>query len=297
MGKGSNAAAMALLGLAALLASALPAHAQAPCARPHTVAAGESCWQVATDAGLALAALLKMNPGLDCSRLQPDDSVCLDRPPPACGQTRTVQPGNSCWQLATDASLSRDAFLALNPGVQCGALPVGQRVCTAAAACSRGYTVQPKDSCLAIAQRQGISVQQLLAWNAPAVNDACSNLQAGDVLCTGATPPSLSPPPPSPCPPPPRPPPPSRLPPPRSTPPPAVVCNETHGATRRVLLPDRRRPRPLPGPLLPAQPQPGPRLLRPAGGAGRLRGPARARATRAAVRPAASAAHAPAAHS
>lgn len=214
-------AALALLGLAALLAGALPAHAQAPCTRPHAVAPGESCYQIATLAGLSLAGLLRMNPGLDCARLQPGDGVCIDRPPAACGQTRTVQAGDSCYQLSVDAGLSLDAFQAINPGVQCSPLPVGQRLCTTQATCTRGYVVQPSDTCFGIAQGQGTSVQQLLAWNTPTINDACSNLQAGDVLCTAAMPmPAPAPPPP------PRPSP--QQPPPSPSPPPGLGCNETY---------------------------------------------------------------------
>lgn len=162
-----------------------------------------------------------MNPGLDCARLQPGDGVCIDRPPAACGQTRTVQAGDSCYQLSVDAGLSLDAFQAINPGVQCSPLPVGQRLCTTQATCTRGYVVQPSDTCFGIAQGQGTSVQQLLAWNTPTINDACSNLQAGDVLCTAAMPmPAPAPPPP------PRPSP--QQPPPSPSPPPGLGCNETY---------------------------------------------------------------------
>ncbi|TFK97143.1 hypothetical protein BDV98DRAFT_476878, partial [Pterulicium gracile] len=48
--------------------------------------------------------------------------------------------------------------------------------------CRQFYTVIGGDICWNIAQRFGVSFDQLISWN-PAVNSGCTNLQIGQQLC------------------------------------------------------------------------------------------------------------------
>ncbi|KAF9547767.1 hypothetical protein CPC08DRAFT_823609 [Agrocybe pediades] len=48
--------------------------------------------------------------------------------------------------------------------------------------CSRTYKVKAGDICLSIAQRNGVSLSSIFAQN-PSINQGCTNLQIGQVLC------------------------------------------------------------------------------------------------------------------
>lgn len=54
-----------------------------------------------------------------------------------------------------------------------------------AAECTRTYTVQAGDWCDTISQAHNVSTYQLSTVNAANLNDACTDLQAGQVLCLG----------------------------------------------------------------------------------------------------------------
>ncbi|KAG8742625.1 hypothetical protein FRC10_001174 [Ceratobasidium sp. 414] len=54
-----------------------------------------------------------------------------------------------------------------------------------AAECTRTYTVQPGDWCDTISQAHNVSTYQLSTVNADKIDDACTNLEIGQVLCLG----------------------------------------------------------------------------------------------------------------
>ncbi|CAE6443538.1 hypothetical protein ACGC1H_006097 [Rhizoctonia solani] len=51
--------------------------------------------------------------------------------------------------------------------------------------CTRTYTVKEGDWCNTISQAQNVSTYQLSTVNADKINDACTNLEIGQVLCLG----------------------------------------------------------------------------------------------------------------
>lgn len=48
-----------------------------PCGGLYVVQVGNSCWQLWTDNGLTEQQFRDLNPGLDCTALQPGQSVCV----------------------------------------------------------------------------------------------------------------------------------------------------------------------------------------------------------------------------
>ncbi|TIA88383.1 hypothetical protein E3P99_02664 [Wallemia hederae] len=64
-------------------------------------------------------------------------------------------------------------------------LALASVVATAAATCTRTYTVKGDEYCDQISAAQGISTYQLAANNFDKINEDCTNLQAGEQLCLG----------------------------------------------------------------------------------------------------------------
>ncbi|KAG8716839.1 hypothetical protein FRC08_008713 [Ceratobasidium sp. 394] len=54
-----------------------------------------------------------------------------------------------------------------------------------AAECTRTYTVQAGDWCDTISQAHNVSTYQLSTVNADKIDDACTNLEVGQILCLG----------------------------------------------------------------------------------------------------------------
>lgn len=114
-------------------------------------------------------------------------------PPPVCpgGTLYTVRSGDTMWLIAQRFGVSLDALIAANPQVKDPSLVFpGQVLCVpgppAPPACPGGflYTVQPGDTLFAIAQKFGVSLQDLIASN-PQIKDP-SLIFPGQVICIPA---------------------------------------------------------------------------------------------------------------
>ncbi|KAK5655136.1 hypothetical protein OQA88_6035 [Cercophora sp. LCS_1] len=111
--------------------------------------------------------------------------------------TVTVKSGDSCSSLVTACNISVDNFYAWNPSpTLCSTLVPGQQIC-----CSAGtlpdntpkpnphgicyqYVVKPDDSCWAISERYGLTVQKIEDFNKGRAGwKGCGSLWVGDVLC------------------------------------------------------------------------------------------------------------------
>ncbi|KAJ3363536.1 hypothetical protein GGF31_000946 [Allomyces arbusculus] len=152
----------------------------AGCTTKYTVSAGDSCWSIADTFGIDTVALSTLNPGLACDKLQVGQVVCVSVKPggtttrtrttatstttaaptsttrpqvPACSKTIAVTTGGSCYDIWTKAGITESDLLALNPGLNCKALQVGQSVCVASSVgtCSSWYTSNAGDTCDSIA--------------------------------------------------------------------------------------------------------------------------------------------------
>ncbi|KAJ3174864.1 hypothetical protein HDU87_006656 [Geranomyces variabilis] len=73
---------------------------QAPCIKPYTAVASDTCWSIATAAGLSVATLQAMNPFLDCTN-PANQLMCLQQPPlaadgKACGPSAYCTGSECC---------------------------------------------------------------------------------------------------------------------------------------------------------------------------------------------------------
>ncbi|CAE6452161.1 unnamed protein product [Rhizoctonia solani] len=186
----------------------------ASCGKTHTVASGEGCWSIYTDAKLTQAQFLGMNPGLDCAVVQVGQAVCTAV---ACSKFYTVQSGDYCYKIQTEQNISDADLKTLNPGFTCEEIFPNQLVCVAAptttqptttsapatttirttsvpattqttvpvpsstsVVCQRSLPVSQGDTCYNLATANGKQLNQFMALN-PGLN--CSILQAGDEAC------------------------------------------------------------------------------------------------------------------
>ncbi|CUA76168.1 hypothetical protein RSOLAG22IIIB_06125 [Rhizoctonia solani] len=186
----------------------------ASCGKTHTVASGEGCWSIYTDAKLTQAQFLAMNPGLDCAVVQVGQAVCTAV---ACSKFYTAQSGDYCYKIQTEQNISDADLKTLNPGFSCDEIFSDQLVCVAAptstqpsttsapattaiqttsvpattqttapvpsptsVVCQRSLPVSQGDTCYNLATANGKQLDQFMALN-PGLN--CSILQAGDEAC------------------------------------------------------------------------------------------------------------------
>lgn len=99
-----------------------------------------------------------------------------------CGKTHTVISGEGCWSIYTDAKITQAQLLAMNSGLNCNVLQLGQQLCVAPS-CSKFYTVISVDYCSKIETEQSISDANFLAFN-PGL--ACAELFPGQSVCVAA---------------------------------------------------------------------------------------------------------------
>lgn len=85
-----------------------------------------------------------------------------------------VQSGDTLYRLAQRYGTTVSAILAVNPGIDPNRLSIGQMICIPGQVqpiCSgQMYTVRPGDTLSAIAQRFGVTLQQILAVNPQITN-------------------------------------------------------------------------------------------------------------------------------
>ncbi|KAL7746162.1 hypothetical protein RI367_008533 [Sorochytrium milnesiophthora] len=199
----------ALLGVLVVLAAIAPLGVLAGDCNVHVVQSGEWCQKIADASHISLGQLQSYNQGLNCNAISPGQKLCvspgtLPLPPPngdgSCRVT-SVQAGDWCQKIADGAGLTLAQLQQLNPGMDCGKIAPGDRLCV-----SRGNlpppplpqgnpdgtckvsTVQSGDWCQKIANGAGVTLSQLQQLN-PQLD--CSKLFPGARLCvsTGRLPP------------------------------------------------------------------------------------------------------------
>ena len=105
-----------------------------------------------------------------------------------CTRSYTVQEGDICDSISAANNVSTYQFAVVNHGSvddECDNLAPGQSYCLGwqGEDCTTTYVVQANDDCDIIAAAANINTT-ILYLNNPQIDDACSNIYIGEVLCT-----------------------------------------------------------------------------------------------------------------
>ncbi|KAK7042981.1 hypothetical protein VNI00_008718 [Paramarasmius palmivorus] len=189
-----------------LVPLAVAAYAAAACTKSYTVKSGDNCDAIAAAQGVSSYQITHLNGQNVCSLLQIDQVLCLADTTYDCQPVYVVKSGDFCFSIADSHGISIAQFLADNPQLDPDTCPVypGLSVCVSSTtpggstttnpptptttdpppptstACTKLSTIQPGDSCDAIAQRNSISIYNLQLINPP---NTCSGLIAGQSIC------------------------------------------------------------------------------------------------------------------
>jgi hypothetical protein len=108
-----------------------------------------------------------------------------------CNRQYTVKAGDTCDSIGAANNASTYQLLTIwSPTVdsECSNLKVGAQLCLGYAGedCSNTYVVQSGDTCGQVAQNHGLN-STILNLNNPQLDDQCSNLYIGEVICVSNT--------------------------------------------------------------------------------------------------------------
>ncbi|KAJ7879366.1 glycoside hydrolase superfamily [Mycena leptocephala] len=115
-----------------------------------------------------------------------------------------VASGNTCDSIRIAAKITLAQLMSFNPGLNCAALQLGQKLCVSSGtipgqpqknpdgSCSV-YTIISGDSCSALASRFSITIANIETWNTKTWKwTGCDGLQVGQKICVSAgTPPPI----------------------------------------------------------------------------------------------------------
>jgi len=109
-----------------------------------------------------------------------------------CSRSYTVKEGDICDTISQSQNVSTFQLATVNSGAVnggCTNLTPGQTICLALKPeedCTTTYTVAGGDTCADIASKHAVNAT-ILNLNNPQINDDCSNIYPGEVLCTAKT--------------------------------------------------------------------------------------------------------------
>ncbi|KAJ6458185.1 hypothetical protein C8R45DRAFT_1183617 [Mycena sanguinolenta] len=161
-----------------------PIEARQSCVQSYTVVSGDTCPAIESKTGVSDSQLHALNPSINsgCTNLQTGEVLCLSAN--GCRTTYNVVSGDTCPVIESKTRVTDSQLHALNPSIDSGCtnLQTGQVLCLSGSGCGTTYTVLGGDTCPAIESKTGASGSQLHALN-PSINNDCTNLQIGEVLC------------------------------------------------------------------------------------------------------------------
>jgi LysM repeat protein len=157
----------------------------------YTIKQGDTLYRLAIEFNTTVSAIQRLNPGLDPNNLRVGMKICIpgEQPPgkcPAGSMEYTIRAGDTFFRLAQRFGVSVDDIIAANPGVDPNRLQIGQVICIPqpdVPPCPGGtlYVIRPGDTLYAIARRNNISLDRLLAAN-PQIEDP-DNIAVGATIC------------------------------------------------------------------------------------------------------------------
>jgi hypothetical protein len=108
-----------------------------------------------------------------------------------CTRTYTAQAGDICDSISAANDVSTYQLAVVNVGIideACDNLVIGQSYCLGwqGQDCTTTYVVKQNDDCDIISSAAGINTT-ILYENNPQIDDYCSNIYIGEVLCTANT--------------------------------------------------------------------------------------------------------------
>jgi len=108
-----------------------------------------------------------------------------------CTRSYTVQPGDICDSISAANNVSTYQLAVVNDdtiNVECNNLNPGATICLGWTGedCSTTYVVQLDDTCDDIAYAHNIN-ETIFSQNNPQLNEECTNLYVGEVVCTAST--------------------------------------------------------------------------------------------------------------
>ena len=132
----------------------------------HLVASGDTCAAIASSAGITLANFYSWNPsvGTGCDTLWLGYYVCT-----GVSATTTSVPTTT-----TTSTTTTTTSVATPSPTQSGMV----------SNCDAFYLVASGDTCTTVAQKEGVSVTDIVSWN-PDVGTGCTNLWLGYYICVG----------------------------------------------------------------------------------------------------------------
>lgn len=109
-----------------------------------------------------------------------------------CTRSYTVQNGDTCDSISAAQHVSTYQLAVVNYGIvnpDCTNLYAGETLCLGHTGedCTDTYVVQDCDTCEDISTKTGVPLDTLYANN-PQIDDDCSNIYVGEVLCVSTTP-------------------------------------------------------------------------------------------------------------
>jgi LysM repeat protein len=136
------------------------------CSSTHTVVSGDTCYVIASAAGLQEPVFESYNPGINCSLLQIGQVVCTGgsyttgtptkttttatataTSTNGCTKTHVITNSDYCYIIAQNAGITLDQFLSYNNGLSCNNLKVGTSVCVAVGPGGGAFPLIPIYSC------------------------------------------------------------------------------------------------------------------------------------------------------
>lgn len=168
----------------------------------YQIRSGDTLFAIAQRFGTTIGAIQAANPGLDPNSLRVAQLICIPRAAapgrcPAGSSPYVIRSGDTFYAIAQRSGITVGQLEAANPGINPNALRVGQAICVPGRApgvprgsCPAGstpYVIRSGDTLHAIAQRAGVTVNQIVAVN-PGINP--NALRIGQTICVPGRAPS-----------------------------------------------------------------------------------------------------------